>query len=445
MGVADFVKNSLPQYPNWLNGTLLKCNCLHDSIFGREMMRFKSSIPLINPEEKLLEIVNYSIQKVPYYRKRYGGLKINSISEFKERIGFIDKNEVMNNWDEFVAEDIDMTKCLDATTSGTSGRPLRFLMPKNRYVTEMAFITKIWQRSGWNYNCRANIRTVKFSADRDFIINPISKEIQFDLFRMSDDYAQIICNAMKKYNADTIYSYPSSAYQFLKICQRKGIDTSFIKYALLTSERITPEQYKFISDELGIVISSYYGHSEKLIMAGMIDATRFTVEPGYGFAELVDDTGNDVCEKGAIGELVGTTFYNRFMPLIRYKTGDMAAFEKYDYDDDGLKKMFLETIHGRRDKSLIYRHDGTEISDASLTLHDDFYNHIDGLQFIQTQKGYLEVLIIKNNKYTDKDEAYYKQHVSKAMLGEEFVSIKYVDKLKFLPNGKFLPVISNFN
>lgn len=106
--------------------------------------------------------------------------------------------------------------------------------------------------------------------------------------------------------------------------------------------------------------------------------------------------------------------------------------------------MFLETIHGRRDKSLIYRHDGTSISDASLTLHDDFYNHIDGLQFIQTQKGYLEVLIIKNNKYTDKDEAYYKQHVSKAMLGK-FVSIKYVDKLKFLPNGKFLPVISNFN
>ena len=104
MGVADFVKNSLPQYPNWLNGTLLKCNCLHDSIYGREMMRFKSSITSINPEEKLLEIVNYSIQKVPYYRKRYGGLKINSISEFKEKIGFIDKNEVMNNWDEFVAD-----------------------------------------------------------------------------------------------------------------------------------------------------------------------------------------------------------------------------------------------------------------------------------------------------------------------------------------------------
>lgn len=444
MGVADYIKNRLPQYPNWINGTLLKCNCLHDSIYGREMMRFKSSIPSINPETKLLEIVNYSIQKVPYYRKRYGGLTINSISEFKEKIGFIDKNEVMNNWSEFVAEDIDMTKCIDATTSGTSGRPLRFLMPQNRYIAEMAFVTKIWQRSGWNYNCRANIRTVKFSANRDFIINPISKELQFELFRMSDKYAQVICDTMRQYKSDTIYSYPSAAYQFLKICQRLNLDVSFIKYALLTSEKVTAEQYRFISDELGIVISSFYGHSEKLIMAGMIDANRYTIEPGYGYAELIGEDGQDVNVKGEIGELTGTTFYNRFMPLIRYKTGDMAAFEKYDYDCDGIKKMFLETIIGRRDKSVIYRYDGTTISDASLTLHDDFYNHIDGLQFVQTQKGYLDVLIIKNDKYTDGDEAYYKQHISKAMLGEEYVTFKYVDKLIFLPNGKFLPIMSNF-
>lgn len=445
MGLADFIKNSLPQYPNWLNGILLRCNCFHDLMYGCEMMRFKASIPSINHEKQLLDLVNYSIKNVPYYRKRYAGVSINSISEFKEKIGFIDKVEVMNNWNDFIADDIDMTKCLDATTSGTSGRPLRFLMPKNRYITEMAFITKIWQRSGWNYNCRANIRTVKFSSDRDYIINPISKEIQFDLFRMCDDYARVICKAMKRYNADTIYSYPSSAYQFLKICQRIGLDTSFIKYALLTSERITPEQYDFISNEMGIVISSYYGHSEKLIMAGMIDDTRFTIEPGYGFAELVDDNGADVKEQGAEGELVGTTFYNRFMPLIRYKTGDIATYEKIDVDIDGITKTFLGSIVGRREKSLIYRYDGTVISDASLTLHNDFYNHIDGLQFVQTQKGYLDVLIIKNDKYTDEDETYYKQHVSKAMLGEEYVSIKYVDKLKFLPNGKFMPVMSSFN
>lgn len=445
MGLADFIKTTLPTFPNWINGMLLRCNNGHDLIYGRGMTKFKSNIPSINPEEKLIEIVNYSIKNVPYYRKRYGGLVITSISEFKEKIGFIDKNEVMNNWDDFIADGIDRTKCIDATTSGTSGRPLRFLMPENRYVTEMAFVTKIWQRSGWNHDCRANIRTVKFPKKKDFIINPVSKELQFDLFRMNDEYAGVICNAMKRYGANTIYTYPSCAYQFLKICRRLGLDISFIKYALLTSERITPEQYDFISNELGVKISSFYGHSEKLIMAGMIGENQFAVEPGYGFAELVDDNGNDVETAGVVGELTGTTFYNQFMPLIRYRTGDMAAFEKYDIDEDGIKKMFLGTIVGRREKSLIYRHDDTVISDGSLILHNDFYNHIDGLQFIQERKGYLDVLIIKNDKYTDADEAYYKRHVSNAMLGEEYVNIKYVDKLRFMPNGKFLPVMSTIN
>lgn len=37
------------------------------------------------------------------------------------------------------------------------------------------------------------------------------------------------------------------------------------------------------------------------------------------------------------------------------------------------------------------------------------------------------------------------KHFSEAMGGDEYVEIRYVDKLQFQPNGKFLPLISNVN
>lgn len=442
MGIADFIKSVMPKLPNCINGSLLRCNHFHDLIYGNAMKQFKNGIPNINSEKKLIDIVNFSIKNVPYYRKKYGNLKISSIQEFKDKIGFIDKNEVMDNWADFVVDNIDMSKCIEGTTSGTSGRPLKFIMPKNRYITEMAFVTRIWQKIGWNFSRRANIRTISLPKGRDYMINPISKEILFDSFKMNGQYAKLMCRVMRKYRVDTLYTYPSAAYQFLKICEREGVDVSFIKYALLTSERVTPEQYEYIYNKLGIIVSSFYGHSEKLILAGSYGESKYILEPAYGFSELIDEEGKDVLAIGEIGELVGTTFYNRFMPLLRYKTGDFAEYGGDIIDTDGVRKNMLNSIIGRRDKSLIYRIDGTFTSDTALTLHGKFYEHIDGLQFIQTKKGYVEVLLIKNSQYTQEDENFIKQHMAHAMLGEKYVRIKYVGNLIFQPNGKFLPVIN---
>ena len=65
-----------------------------------------------NPDEKLIEIVNYAIENVPYYRKKYGNLRITSKKEFEEKIAFIDKDEVMAHWDDFLVDNIDWSRCV---------------------------------------------------------------------------------------------------------------------------------------------------------------------------------------------------------------------------------------------------------------------------------------------------------------------------------------------
>lgn len=71
------------------------------------------------------------------------------------------------------------------------------------------------------------------------------------------------------------------------------------------------------------------------------------------------------------------------------------------------------------------------------------YEHIDGLQYIQKEKGELIVMIIPNALYTDQDESYLQKHFNDAMGVGARVVIQYVQNLIFGENGKFELLISH--
>ena len=81
MNIADYIKNELPKWPNWINNIILKMNVFGSKVYGKKYEVAKKEIESLIPEEKLCEIVNFAIERVPYYRKKYGTLRINSIKE----------------------------------------------------------------------------------------------------------------------------------------------------------------------------------------------------------------------------------------------------------------------------------------------------------------------------------------------------------------------------
>ena len=444
MNIADYIKKEMPRWPNWINSILLKCNVFGPLVYGRNYLHYFRKISTISPEEKLLNIVNYAIKNVPYYRNRYGSLIISSIQEFEENIAFIDKEEVMSHWDEFLADDVDLSKCIVGTTGGTSGKPLKLVNFNNRYATELFFIHSMWKRVGWNYSLISVIRNHRLPVNRDYLINPITKEIIFDAFRVSPDYVKKIIHILLKYKVRFIHAYPSAAYQFCKICYNENIDISFIKCFLCGSEAVTYEQYHFISQKIGIRIFSWYGHSEKLILGGYMDIYPLIyIEPCYGWFELIDKNNKVISDSNTLGEMVGTTFYNLAMPLIRYRTGDYAKLDRKRLTPSDY--VVIKDIHGRWNMNLIFRKNGTSTSITALNLHNSVYEKINGIQYVQNKIGELIVLIIKGENYDKSVESYLYSIFENAMGRDSTVIIKYVDKLNVLPNGKFLPLISNLN
>lgn len=444
MGFADYIKTCLFKWPNWLTLFLWRCNFLGKYAYGFSYVKALKNHKSIDRNNKLLEIVNFSIKNVPYYRKRYKGLVIKTIEEFEDKISFIDKDEVMNHWDEFLVDGIDMNKCVVGTTGGTSGKSLKLVIPKNRYIHTFLFWHKEMKWYGWNYDSRAVIRNHKLPANKIFRVNPILKEFIFDAFRMSPKYAVEVYKVMRKYNIKYIHAYPSSAYQFLKYCYNQKRDLSFIKLCILTSEALTEEQKYFIEDTLGISIYISYGHSEKLVWAGTCPKSDYYhIEDDYGYFELIDQKNKVISQPDELGEITGTTFINKYMPLIRYKTGDFTSYanEKYCCHDGQLYRL-LNPVKGRWQSSYIYKADNSTTSTAALNLHNDILECIDGLQYIQEKKGELIVLIIKNSLYTENIERRLKKHYLDCLGEGGKVEFRYVEQLIYQPNGKFLPYIN---
>lgn len=446
-GIKTSILKTIPLFPNSINHRLLALNRNPVRIYGSRYGTYRSflrdSAQHYDPLPKLIATVNDAISRVPYYQQRYDNRRVVSLVEFEEQIGFLDKDTILANFPEFMARGIDLSTYDRGTTGGTSGKPLQLIMPRERYVVEMATMHSLWERAGYRFDVRAVIRNHRLDDRKLYRINPITREVIFDGFRLNSDYFARIYETITKHSIRFIHCYPSTAYEFATFLLENRLDTSGIKAFLSGSENIFNYQRELIQGQLGIRFYNWYGHSEQLVLAGYCVGTdHYHVEPTYGYFELVDEMGRLVRETGGIGEIVGTSFHNPGMPFIRYRTGDYAEYVGDWCPNCGRHLPIIRNIQGRWSGDRVYSADGTFVTTTALNLHNDLYQVINGIQYLQHSKGVLEVLIVKSKDYKPHHEkALYAHFNSKLGVGTT-VSIRYVERLLRNANGKFVHIIS---
>jgi phenylacetate-CoA ligase len=436
--VFENIKNNIP---NCFNDLIIKLNTDPSLVFGADYKKYFDRLAHhngINPniEQELLNIVNFTLANSPYYKKRYKDKKINSIEDFKNTIEPINKQTVLDNFDDFI---VDKHKCDLITTGGTSGRPLSLYLPKNRFITELATLHYTWSKVGYNFSTRAVIRNEKLPDGKDFIINPISKEYIFDGFKLNDDYFEVIFKTLKRKNIKYVHGYTSNLFLFGKFLIEKNKDYSFIKGLFTTSENLTPLMESFFENTLKIPHINFYGHSEKLVFGAFCkDTSNYHIDSFYGYTELL----NDECCESDYGEITGTTLHNLNMPLLRYKTGDFAERSLSNCTACGFSGLTLKKIHGRWAGSRIYNKDGTFITTTALNLHNDIYYKIDGIQYFQEKKGVLDVRVIKRDNFDEQTKTLLEKTIKQKFNSDFEMNLVFVNDLEKLPNGKFLLLIS---
>lgn len=427
--------------PIWLNKLLLKLNAWPFFVFGRKYKIFFSDFEKFS-ERDFIDFFNKNTLGNEFYNKRYNhSVEIKTLSQFKENVPFIDKDIVLSGIDILVASD--MSGADVCTTGGTSGKPLKIYLPKSRFANEFGALHALWSKIGYNFSIRAVVRNEKLH-ERDFLINPITKEFIFDGFRTDKAYLRIIYNVMREYQIPFYHGYTSNAERFISFILDQNLDYSFLKGVITSSENFYYHQKILFKKLVGVKHMNFFGHSEKLILGGWCEAGNcYHFYNSYGYAELIDENGADVSEDGKIGELVGSTNYNGYMPLFRYKTGDFARKAPDVCPCCGFVGLSAYEIFGRWKGDRIYNKNGSYVTTTALNLHSEIYEYIEALQYYQPEKGVLQIRVVPSSMYSQVIERELISTVSEKLDLDSVVNVVLLSEIDKTQNGKYSLLISD--
>jgi phenylacetate-CoA ligase len=127
---------------------------------------------------------------------------------------------------------------------------------------------------------------------------------------------------------------PVHGARFALYCEQHGIRFPSVRFVLCSYEFVSVVHRRILKRALGVPVFNLYGSTETGHL--LMENERGEMKPSYdtAFLEIVD------ADEHGIGELVVTTLTNAYMPLLRYRIGDLAERIERPYASDFV-------VHGR--------------------------------------------------------------------------------------------------
>lgn len=381
---------------------------------------------------QLKHILIHSYQNVPYYQELFNKISFDpfKFSSFEEmaKIPFLSKELIRENFDRLISTKEVEGGYYSSTTSGSTGEPLKLLLDYNSFFKENAFVYYFRKKLGYQFKDRlVTFRGIE-SGKKFWRYNPINNETIFSPFKLSRLTIEFYIKKINEIKPSYFNGYFSSIYYFAKLLSESNIKLKFrIKGIFLISENINDVERLFVESFFNVKSLTFYGHTERCVIAQEIMHNEYLFDPYYGFTEQIQINDN-------FFEIIGTGFLNKTMPLIRYRTEDICQTA-----NDG-----TVSIIGRRNVNdyLIGVND-EKVFNSSLHFLSDILINVIKYQFIQNRKGKAVLLIVPNKDFTTSEVAFIKKEIEKKVIGVIDFEIKVVNEVILSPSGKFQMFISN--
>ena len=348
-------------------------------------------------EQKLAVALAYAAAYSPFYKQMFAQYRID-IQKIRylhdlHHIPLTDKNDLQNRNQEFLC--VPRQKIIDyVTTSGTMGDPVTFAMT-DADLERLAYNEQI------SFLCAeieaGDVIQLMMTIDKRFMAGLAyflgARKLGVGIVRVGNGIPELQWDTIRRIQPTAIIAVPSFIPRIITYAETHGIDfrNSSVRKAICVGENIRQDDFSFnllgqsIRDKWGIELHSTYASTE---MATTFTECRYGCgghhHPELMICELVDEAGNLVKE-GEYGELTITTLGVEAMPLIRFKTGDIARFHT-EPCRCGRTTMRLSPIMGRMNHLVKYK--GTTLYPPAI------FEVLDNMHYIENY-----VMIVSNNEY----------------------------------------------
>jgi phenylacetate-CoA ligase len=278
--------------------------------------------------ERCDEIVRYHAERNPLYRSLLGGRAPTRWCD----LPIVDKSAFQRPVAECLS---DATRDADihlSSTSGSSGTPFFFARDKYTHARTWALIAEVYAWHGIGLESRQArfygiprepIPRLKEMA-KDWLMN----RARFPVFDLSDAVLERFRRRIARDRFDYLYGYTNSLAAFAAYVRRSGVqlkaECPTLRVCIVTSEMCTPEDRERLEEAFGVPVVNEYGASETGVIA--LEDLRHSWRISWKtlFLEVVDERGGPAAD-GSTGQILITDLYNRAMPFIRYRIGDVGS------------------------------------------------------------------------------------------------------------------------
>jgi phenylacetate-CoA ligase len=163
------------------------------------------------------------------------------------------------------------------------------------------------------------------------------------------------------------------------------------------------------------------------------------VNTDYSFVEILDENNQPTDGEGFV---VGTTFHNHLMPLVRYKLSDRTRW-KPGACQCGRPYPMIEPIHGKFEDVLLGS-TGSPISPSIITFAFKGVANVDSSQVAQVGPGTWEVRVVPGAKYSTKDGDQIVKNIHESVDSGLAVKLVLREKIERTPAGKYRWVVNEW-
>jgi phenylacetate-CoA ligase len=291
---------------------------------------------------------------------------------------------------------------VDVATSGTTGVPLRLKRSIQSLAIEQAMFDWMAAKVGLDYG---NSRIAVLRGDEVKDPNDPEPPYWVEVGRSRVIFSSVHLNnrtfphyerKLQEFKPDVLTCYPSSLELLTHLAEPRNSSISF-KLAITSSETLGAGLRERVKRVFGAPLLDYYGQTERSCAAYSLEDGIYRFIFPYAYPELVP--GAD----GRCG-IVGTPFWNRAQPLVRYDIGDIAVLPEAAAESASEREKIslgFSTFHGIEGR----RSDCLKLADGSRVFGlDRVPSGVDGaasVQIVQVAPAAVLMVVVPNAQYTE--------------------------------------------
>lgn len=327
-------------------------------------------------------------------------------------------------------------------TSGTTGTPLTVVRSARSVLMENAFIKRHWEWAGYRDGMvRATLRgdlVVPLEQQRPpfWFWNRYNRQLLLSSRHLTEACADAIIGRLAQAAPAMMQAYPSTAYTLARLLERRG-RTLRIPYVFTASEPLYPHQRALIVQRLGCTVMDMYGMAERVAFATMCEHGEMHLNTDYSYVEIVDERGQPTDGEGFI---VGTTFHNDAMPLVRYRLSDRSSWKRGSCRC-GRAFPLIAPVTGKFEDS-ITGSDGVTVSPSVLTFAFKGVEHIRKSQVAQVGPARWEVRLVPDPGFGAAQRQQLLDNIHQLVDARVAVQVVLKDDLPNTAAGKFRWVVN---